>query len=114
MEHLAGIAAPNSAGPLARRTGSPAQLIVAYGAPAGGWLPPTVRAHLLGGRGGLLRRWPLPMGPVLRMAAPNGAGARAGGRGVPRSLRLLPMEHLLGMAAPNSVGPLVGGTGSPT
>ena len=77
-----GMAACSGAGPVAKGTKGPAQLVAtAYGPPAGRWQPPMVQPHWLKTWGLLPRWWLLPMKRLQRMATPNGGGLLIAGTG---------------------------------
>ena len=74
----------------------------------GGWWPPMARAHRLGGQG-VRPRWLELMLRLKGMAAPNGAGPWARGKGSPAQPVFAP--HC---ALGDGVGSNAGATGSPT
>ena len=102
-----GMAPPRGASPLVGGTGNAAQLVVvAYGAPAEGWHPPTARAQWLGGWGVLPSRWSTP----LERLRGGGGGAMArghwlGGRGVLPTWWPLRRERVRGDGSPEWRGP---------
>ena len=80
----------------------------------GGWQPPMARAHRLGGRGVQPNRWSQFTMRLWGIAAPNGAGSQAGGKGSPAQPVVAAHRAPVGDGSPQWCGLTGGGgTGSP-